>query len=376
MKRIVGLLLGMIFLCSIMSGFTIVSAEETGGVASGGVSVSVSLKGMTKQSELMNASQMSGKVTVSSQSASALPATVIVAAFQNNKMQYFQILYTGTITSGTKVFSFSMDKLNRVDSVRAFVIDKNNLQPFCPAAEDGLEPAQVILFKFDDVRPTVKDQTVQFDKAMSYLAEQDIPASAGILGKWLEGVKENPKKYQEQITLVRNWILAGHQLWIHGYDHAQGEFAAYGEIPASSYEKQKEIIQTTYDLMETVLHYHAACFSASYNQNNEDTISALNQAFPQMKTVMFINDPNRRLEAMNLTNSCTMESGTGKASYEAFLTRYEFVKDQPYLVLQAHPGYWDDQSLQALASIVSYLKKQNCVFMTPEQYRNFALSRR
>lgn len=374
MKKITAMVLGLVLLLGMMQVSCFADSGEKLPVSllnEGKFSVSLSIERMTGQSELMKADCVSGKVTVSNQSGGAVSAVVMLAAYQNNKMIRSQVLHKGEILSGIMPFSFSLDKITRADALKAFVFS-DSMEPFCFSAGDGLEPAQVILFKFDDARPTVMGQTAQFDQALSYLAEQGIPATAGVLGKWLEDAKNNPSKYEAQIGLVRKWILEGHQLWIHGYDHAQGEFAALGEAPAASYEKQKETIQTTYDLMESVLHYSATCFAASYNQNNEDTISVLNQEFPQISTVLFTNDPNGRLEAMNLTNSCTMEIQTGVVSYEAFLNHYEMVKDKPYLVLQAHPGYWEESSLEGLKQIVAYLQQQNCVFMTPEQYRLFS----
>lgn len=384
MRRMLVLLLGVILLLGSfpVTGLAFVDddlfAQATSSLMSneGRISISVSLDGMTKQSELMNASEVSGKITVSNHSGGSISATVMVAAYHNDRMLTYQTLHSGAVLTGVMPFSFTLDKLNQADCIKAFLIPSDILKPYCLSAKDGLDRAQAIIFKFDDVRPSILDQTLQFDKALSYLADQGIPATAGILGKWLEEAEKNPADYHTQMELIQNWVLQGHQLWIHGYDHAQGEFAAMGEVSASSYDKQTEIIGTTYGLMESVLRYSATCFAPSYNQNNEDTISVLNQEFPQINTVMFVNDPNGRLEAMNLTNSCTMENGTGVASYEAFLNHYAMVKDQPYLVLQAHPGYWDENSLDALKKIAAYLKEQNCVFMTPEQYRLFSLSQK
>ncbi len=337
------------------------------------VSVEVMIDGMTTQTELMNDTVVEGTVSVTDRSSQTEETIVAVAAFSNGELQQSQVLYTGMLSSGVTNYQFRLDNLKRADKIKAYILWKDSMEICCPVAEDALLPAQVIVFKFDDLRPTVGNQTARFNKAMSYLSKEGIPATAGILGKWLEDAKTNPKKYQNQISLIKSWILAGHQLWIHGYDHSAGEFAALKETPASTYKEQRDIICKTYDLMETVLQYRTTCFSASYNQNNEDTISVLNCEFPQIQTVMFMHDTNSRLHALNLSSDhiCEIETGTGIVSSQLFFARYEFVKELPYFVIQAHPGQWDDQSFKELETIVKFLKTKNCVFMTPEQYQKF-----
>lgn len=371
MRRIVLCLLGILLICSGMGLNQTVFANDKAMFEA--VSAEVIIDGMTTQSELMNETYVKGFVSVTDCSSQTEQVIVVVKAYSNGEVQQSEILHTGMLPAGVSRYEFRLDNLKRADKIKAYILFKDSLKICCPVAEDTLLPAQVIVFKLDDLRPTIGNQTLRFNKAMSYLANEGIPATAGVLGKWLENAKTNPRKYQNQISMVKNWILAGHQLWIHGYDHAPGEFAALKETAASTYEEQREIIRKTYDLMETVLQYRTTCFGASYNQNNEDTISVLNREFPQIQTVMFMHDTNSRLNALNLSSDhiCEIETLDGMVNSQLFLTRYEYVKELPYLVIQAHPGQWDEQSMKEFSTIVQFLKTKNCVFMTPEQYQKF-----
>lgn len=46
------------------------------------------------------------------------------------------------------------------------------------------------------------------------------------------------------------------------------------------------------------------------------------------------------------------------------------------LVLQGHPGQWDDSRLVEFRKIVNYLKGQDATFMMPSEYVNFKVGRR
>ncbi|MBE7042388.1 MAG: DUF2334 domain-containing protein [Ruminococcaceae bacterium] len=372
MKRIFAFLFGLILLSNGIGSTNAVLASDAAEMLNS-ISVEISIDGMTTQAELMNATSAQGVVTVIDTTKQTEQTKLIVATFRNGEMQQSETIHTGMLPAGITKFDFKIDHLNKVDCIKAFVVLKDSDEICCPEAVDSLEPAQVIVFKFDDLHSTVGTHVGKFDKALDFLRDQGIPGTAGVLGKWLEPAKVNPKKYLNQINTVKSWILDGHQLWIHGYDHAPGEFAALKEVPASSYEKQMEMIAVTYDLMSTVLHYNATCFGASFNQNNEDTITVLNQEFPEIQTVLFMHDTKNRLSAMNLSSEslCEIETQAGEVSSQLFLMRYEYVKELPYLVIQAHPDQWNEQSFKELGTIVKFLKSKNCVFMTPEQYQKF-----
>ena len=374
MRRIVTVLLGMMLILSGISFGNSVFADVSSEMLSY-LTVSIELDGITTQAELMKDTVAKGKVFVTDSSDISEKTEVVVAALSCGEVIQYEILYSGMLPAGVSEYSFQLENIKNADEIKACVLHGTTKRPCSPVATAELEPAQVVIFKFDDLKPTVWNQVLQFDKAIAYLSREGIPATAGVLGKWLENAKTNPEKYKNQISTLKNWILAGHQLWIHGYDHAPGEFAAMKEQPAATYQKQKELIQITYDLMESVLSYRTTCFSASFNQNNESTISVLNQEFPQIQTVMFMHDTNQRLDALNLSSDsiCEIELGSGAVSSELFLARYPYISDLPYLVIQAHPGLWNEESFQELKKIVGFLKTKNCVFMTPEQYCKFTV---
>lgn len=366
MRQIVKLLLGIMLICVSLLPNAVVSARSDGGE----VTARMSLNGVVTQAELIHSDSVSGVVTVSNQTGHALSATVTAVAYSKGQPVGSQVMHRGEILPGVMPFSFTIDQLKQADCVRAFVLSESTAAPLCPAARDGLKPAQVIVIKLDDSSSQLSDQPERFDEVLSYLAGQNIPAAAGIFGKWLEEVRENPEEYRRQLELMRSWAAEGHQLWIHGYDGERGEFAAMGETAADSLEQQAESLQTSYDLMKSVLQYQATCFGPAYQQNNEDTVTVLNREFPQIQTVLFMNDPNGRLNAMNFSkmNICSMELPGGVVSYPAFLACYERMQDAPYLVLEGHPGLWNERGKEGLECIISFLQQQNCIFMTPAEY--------
>lgn len=374
MKRILTVLLGIMLFLNIMCFGTGVFADVSSKMLSY-LTISIELENITTQAELMNDTVVKGKVFITDSSDMTEKTEVVVAALSCGEVLQYDVVHTGMLPAGVSEYSFQLENIKNADEIKACVLLKDKKKRCSSVATADLEPAQVVVFKFDDLKPTMGNQVSKFDRAMGFLGKEGIPATAGILGKWLENAKRNPEKYQNQISIVKNWILAGHQLWIHGYDHTPGEFAAMKEKPAATYQQQKELIQITYDLMETVLSYRTTCFSASFNQNNESTISVLNQEFPQIQTVMFMHDTNQRLDALNLSSDsiCEIETTTGVVSSELFFARYPYVAQLPYLVIQAHPGLWNEESFKELKKIVNFLKTKNCVFMTPEQYYKFTV---
>lgn len=372
MKRIVIFLIGIFLMnagfCGSMDVFAL-DAEEMLKT----IDVCLTLDGITTQAELMQSTVIEGKVVVTDTTTQTEQTELVVSAFRNGEVQHTEVLHSGMLPAGVTYYDFRMDNLKKADHVQAYLVRKETGEVCCPVAEDMLEPAQVVVIKFDDSRPVMGMQIERIDTALDDLRAQDIQGTVGILGKWLESAKENPKKYQYQVNTIKSWIADGHQLWIHGYDHSPGEFAARKEIAASSYEKQKEIIAGTMELMSTVLHYRATCFGASFHQNNEDTISVINQEFPEIQTVLFMYDTNNRLCPMNFSteNICEIETPSGAVSSQMFLLRYQFLKEKPYFVIQAHPGQWDENSFSEMKTIIAFLKSENCVFMTPEQYNAY-----
>lgn len=237
----------------------------------------------------------------------------------------------------------------------------------------------IVILKLDDLRDNSYEK---FKLVADYVIEKDIKASFGINGKYLEG------KDQEHPFIVHTkyWDSTGNiEIWHHGWDHSKAsdrswyeykgrgmdDRAGYVEL-ADNYERQYLDFEKTMDIVDEVLGITMHTFGSPYNQNDETFVEVINK-FDDMKVVFFPRTPvNKQLELSIKTDMGRLNienGGTGKADFNYFMENYNnYDKDMEYMVLQAHPGYFNEDALASFKEICDYLITEGYTFMTPYEY--------
>lgn len=235
------------------------------------------------------------------------------------------------------------------------------------AAEPSAEPTtidgkQVILLKLDDIREGtgVRDA---FKKAKGIIDEKGIKASFGVIGISLEDDGKKEEYYDD----IKSFVADGNiEIWHHGYYHDK---ANQVEFSGGTYEQQYKQLKDTIDLLQEKCGITLRTFGPPYNATDAVTIEALNN-LPQMK-VFFFPSVTEGGNQLMLRESGNLETDTGVVDYDKFVETYESSKkDKPYLVLQGHPGNFNDESWANFEKVIDYLMEKNTIFMTPTEYYN------
>lgn len=216
-----------------------------------------------------------------------------------------------------------------------------------------------IILKMDDLG--INDYKV-FEKVADYLKSEGIPASFGVIGQWCEGTGAEAENFY---NTVKQWSQEGFEIWHHGYTHAEDEFHGRDlEAQAASFQK-------TMDLMREKCGIEMQTFGSPYNNADETAIQMINERFPQIKTLLLVSDKKEISNGLVLPERAEIEIKTGVVGYDNFVTSYNKKAREPYLVLQGHCGYWDDNSIAEFKRIIEFLKERDAVFMTPTQYNAY-----
>ncbi|MDC7219237.1 MAG: carbohydrate binding domain-containing protein [Spirochaetales bacterium] len=249
------------------------------------------------------------------------------------------------------------------------------------AEEPLIVQGPIVILKLDDLRDNSVDK---FTPVANYILENNLKASFGINGKYLEG------KTEDDLFVVSSkyWDSTGNiEIWHHGWDHSKAsdrswyeykgrdkdERTEYADLTTNSnYERQLRDFQKNQEIVKEVLGITMHTFGSPYNQNDETFTEVINQ-FPEMKVVFFPRTPLTKQIGLSITTDAGRlnieNGGTGKADYDYFLANYEsYDKTMDYMVLQAHPGYFNEEGLEAFKQICAYLVAQGHTFMTPYEY--------
>lgn len=239
--------------------------------------------------------------------------------------------------------------------------------PVCFAAADTAQPTtiddkQVILLKLDDIREGAAVRSA-FKRIKEFIDEKGIKASFGVIGISLEDDGKKEDYYED----IKSFAADGNiEIWHHGYYHDR---ANHVEFSGGTYEEQYKQLKDTIDLMQKKCNITLRTFGPPYNATDEVTLEVLND-LPQIKTFFFPSVTEGGSQLM-LKDGGPLEVDTGVVDYDKFVDFYESTgKNNPYLVLQGHPGGFSEQSYENFTKVVEYLMEQNTVFMTPIEYYN------
>lgn len=240
-----------------------------------------------------------------------------------------------------------------------------------------------IILKFDDVKSKTRDCPM-WNGVLDFLMLRKIKSSAGVIGRFLN--EDDPK----MIDWIKKTNSTGYvEFWNHGYYHPIPN-VQHSEFFNKSVEEQCFSLKHTQKLGRNKCEIHFSTFGAPYNKIDNNTITALKQ-FPNIKILFYKFEGIELVEPSIFTIKIkkryeeTYESPDKKISYftlsyDTFVKRYNSLKtntkDDPYEVLQFHPGGWkEDCSVYEFSRIIDYLLEiENAKFVTPTEYRNTALN--
>lgn len=244
----------------------------------------------------------------------------------------------------------------------------NGMTPVSTPSKNNL---QTVILKFDDF--TIWSYS-GFNKLMDYLDEENISAGFGAIAQTFD--KENAANYEltpwydglydETVkTLKRAQESPLYEIWSHGYAHSQNEFST------TDYDSMKQSL----DKVVSVMGKHGVtirAFGSPFNTATTTTLKVIEENFPDIKTVMLFNNfmdiPD---DMVNIQNHACPEIQVGTVSYDFFIREYEKYQNSDYVLLQSHPGNWDDESFAEFKKIIEFLKDRGVRFMTPTQYHDY-----
>ncbi len=242
---------------------------------------------------------------------------------------------------------------------------------FKPVARAVTKKLQAVILKFDDYSIWAYSG---YNKLMDYLDEEQIPAGFGTVAKTFDNENEENYSdtpfyeglYEETIkSLKRANNNPLYEIWSHGYAHAEKEFST------TDYDSMKASMQKAVDTMAKY-GVEITAFGAPFNTATSTTMKMIDECFPKIRTVMLFNNyitvPD---DMINIQNHAEPEIKTGVISYDYFIKNYEKYKDADYVLLQSHPGMWDDASWTEFKKIIEFLKDRGVEFMRPTQYRDY-----
>lgn len=237
----------------------------------------------------------------------------------------------------------------------------------------------IIILKLDDLR----DSTLKnFSSVSDFVIDQHLYASFGINGISLE----EKDKCHPFVKSIREWNNSGHiEIWHHGWDHSKALDRSWFEYSGrdldtrnsykhllSNYNRQLIDFKKTYDIVLEKCGITMRSFGTPYNQNDEVIKTILDQ-FPEIKVFLFPRTPLYKQLELSIKageGRLNIEDGKpGNVDFNYFINNYEnYQKSMDYMVLQAHPGEFNNKSFREFTKICTYLKSGGHTFMTPHQY--------
>ena len=188
-------------------------------------------------------------------------------------------------------------------------------------------------------------------------------ASVGIICNSLE--KPSPA----YVAWIKTYAIENGGLiefWNHGLNHKWKPV----EFNGTDLAFQLDHLTTPNRLMKEATGITFHTFGAPFNQSDAVTEQALSQV-PDLKAWLF--GPEKTGKDMRqplvLKRSLTLEYDVGKISAEKFMEDYpKKAQGEPYLVLQGHPGSWNDDSFKNFTTIADRLAADGWTFITPYEY--------
>lgn len=235
------------------------------------------------------------------------------------------------------------------------------------AAPADRAPPCVVL-KMDDLKPAGPGGAIpgRWKAFVAVCEELDIKASLGLIGSGLE----NPSP--EFAAWAKGLHRSGRfQLWNHGYTHAEGpreNGRRRTEFSGPDAATQRASIERTQKLAQDTLGVVLTAFGTPFNVLDAGTDLAVSQV-PEIREWFFGPARPEFFKGVVLPRRANLEHPTMNPDAEGLIADYrKAAPEAAVLVLQGHPGGWDDRRLGEFRKAVLFLKEQGCEFLTAAEY--------
>jgi len=222
-------------------------------------------------------------------------------------------------------------------------------------------PMKIAIVKADDLT----EPTENWDRFIDVSNELQVKVSIGII---CNSLQEDQDGYFEWLRARQN--SGSVEFWNHGWDHKrwgpEGEWIS--EFQGSGYDYQKEHLDDSQVIMEQVLGVPTVAFATPWNDFDEDTGRVINE---REDVRLFIGHYRGNLDESKLLVRMRLRvelDGTGKPSFEKFVTLYEELEDKDAVVaLQFHPNGFEDHHFTEYEKIVAFMREKGWTFMMPRE---------
>jgi peptidoglycan/xylan/chitin deacetylase (PgdA/CDA1 family) len=157
---------------------------------------------------------------------------------------------------------------------------------------------------------------------------------------------------------------------MHGLDHKKWEAdgITYYEFKNTAYEYQKSHMEQALELVRKTIPVTLVAFGAPHNKSDENTVRILDE-IPDIKIWLYGPHNTKLKYGIILEQSpVRLEPSVGNPDFDEFTANYEQNLGLDYIVLQGHPGAWDDHDFNEFERIINYLKEKGSIFMKPIEY--------
>ncbi|UOB17804.1 cellulose binding domain-containing protein [Abyssalbus ytuae] len=233
--------------------------------------------------------------------------------------------------------------------------------------DDIVAPNQkYIILKMDDLRSNSNNTyNANWQRFVDSIRVYNVKAALGLIAKDLVSASQSFK------DSLSKWHNEAHfEIWHHGWDHKKNNYPPdndnIGEFSGTPYDYQKQHFEDAMLYAKNELGIIMRSFGAPYNQTDDTFLSVIEEN-DDIKVWMYPTSTSYSGLALLRGANNQLESSTGVVSYESFLNAYNS-STADYLVLQAHPGYWNDSSFEQFDQVITFLKNNNVVFVLPYEY--------
>ena len=227
------------------------------------------------------------------------------------------------------------------------------------------ESPKVVIWKFDDVRAGEKFRLAAgFKRVNDWAVKNKTVISMGVICDSLMTPNVDDVTWIKKNAIENGGYI---EFWLHGWDHKKikkADGSEGSEFNGSDLETQKKHFKDACDIFNKNTQLTFNTFGAPYNQNDENTATAMDVC-PNLKNWFFGPKDKKRIV---LGRSINMEVATGKVSYDKFAEAYKAKTPSSPLILQGHVGLWDDQSYNDFVKIANFLSKEGWKAQTPRQW--------
>jgi hypothetical protein len=155
------------------------------------------------------------------------------------------------------------------------------------------------------------------------------------------------------------------ELWYHGHDHEN--FTTF------TAQEQLDLLTLGNNLAESELGVTLYGFGSPGNQNNADTVLAMNQC-PEKKYYFFGPAGFNGLSFVNSTlDRIMVETAEQHIDYAMYLTEYAASVDEKCQIIQIHPPWWENDGpgyydMVEWDKIIQHLKSEEVTIILPYEY--------